>query len=179
MLGIARDFHQGVNFDQISGVGVPYADSSLELVYSVTVVHHNPHGQQEGIPLEMVRVLRKGGILILFDDTRPSEQKSFNMFPRSQPEWIALVESQGPICTWSFGAKYWPLRNSAPAMMRRLMPIRNQRMPSSPLWKSRIGSIGSLSRGVLGWLDLATNPYLLPFIPERYHESAIMVFRKQ
>jgi len=177
MLNIARSQNKGVELARILGGHIPYPDKSFDIVYSVTVIHHNPHDAQDSIVSEMSRVLRDDGHLILFEDL--GSTGGFNMFPRDRLGWIALTERHGMALTWYKGARYWILRDTAAAIKQKL---RGQKTLSRILAIAGEGIFDSkleMWRKFVDRFDLLVDQYLLPFIPSQYHTTGIMVFKKR
>jgi len=177
MLKIARSQNKAVELARILGSHIPYPDKSFDIVYSVTVIHHNPHDVQERIISEMSRVLKDDGHLILFEDLGSTGR--FNMFPRNRSGWIALAERHGMALTWYKGAKYWILRDTAAAIKRKLMGQKTLSRILAIAGEGIFDSKLEIWRKLVGRLDLLLDQYLLPFIPSQYHTTSIMVFKKR
>lgn len=69
MVDAARaNFSEG-RFDRLGGdLRFPYEDESFDLVFSVTVMHHNPTPAKRTLLSEMWRVARPGGRLVFLED---------------------------------------------------------------------------------------------------------------
>lgn len=65
-VGRAR-FEGQAEFVHFSGVRVPFADSSFDLVFFACVLHHIPHGEHPALLAEARRVLRPRGMLVVFE----------------------------------------------------------------------------------------------------------------
>jgi SAM-dependent methyltransferase len=161
MLVIARRQHPDADLRPVDGSVIPYADRSVDLVWSVAVVHHNPYDVQERILAEMMRVLRPRGWLILFEGLGSHAASGENYFPRPLSEWCELAAAGGLTCAWQRGATYLLLRPLATRVESRL------RRAQLNTW-----------RRLLTRLDAIVDPYLLPFLPQRHHTRAVMLFRK-
>jgi len=82
---------------------LPFADASFDCVSDVTVVQHIPAPSQPEALHEMIRVLKPGGSLILFELIRG---KDSHIFPRDHASWIREAESFGvKLSTW-FGQEF-------------------------------------------------------------------------
>jgi SAM-dependent methyltransferase len=176
MLAIATKRARGVELKKIQEGRIPYPEGSFDLVYSVTVVHHNPHEQQEKIVSEMARVLRNDGYLILYEDL--GGRQHFNLFPRSVSAWTSLAQRHGFVPVWQRGVRYWLLRDLSFALWRRL---RRAASPgASPVsTQNSLPNGNSLWRKLVGYLDLVVDPYLFRLVPCKYQTSAVMVFRRR
>lgn len=177
MLEMAKKQNQNVELRKIEESNLPSYEKSFELVYSVTVVHHNPYDQQRKIMAEMVRILRDDGYLILFEGLENSSTH-FNMFPRSRSSWISLAESYGLTCIWCRGARYWILRNVLSAIKRRLIGKTKTANDHPKQQGEAHPPQSSFLRAWVGLIDLLIDPYLAPLVPARYQTAALMVFKK-
>ena len=65
-VGRAR-FEGQAEFVYFSGVRVPFADASFDLVFFACVLHHIPHGEHPALLAEARRILRPGGMLVVFE----------------------------------------------------------------------------------------------------------------
>ena len=93
MVTAARaNFPEG-NFDRLgSDLILPYDDESFDLVFSVTVMHHNPTPAKRTLLSEMWRVARPGGRLLFLEDFvvgRWSEKAT--VYPMSVLEFVGLL----------------------------------------------------------------------------------------
>lgn len=59
--------HPGVHYQSYDGLRLPFEDDSFDLVYSICVMHHVPPHQWQNFVREMKRVLRKGGLVLVFE----------------------------------------------------------------------------------------------------------------
>ena len=163
MLDMAADKHPQLDLRKTDGNTIPHPDASFDLVYSVTVVHHNPYESQLRILREMARVLKPGGKLILFEALGDGENFNFNMFPRKLEDWISTVELLGLAIGWQRTARYWPIRDIVFKLLR-----------VSP---ANVGR-NSLFRRGLGWFDFWFGMLIQKFIPKQKCTTAVMVFQK-
>jgi hypothetical protein len=93
LLGTARaDFPEG-RFDLLgSSLLFPYEDESFDLVFSVTVMHHNPAPAKRTLLSEMWRVTRPGGRLLFLEDfVFTSRLKAPATYPMSVTEFGDLI----------------------------------------------------------------------------------------
>ncbi len=169
MLERARALHPGVPFDLTVDNRIPADDHSVDLVYSITVVHHNPYPDQERIVAEMVRVLRPAGRLILIEGIDP--RRRFNMFPRPVNGWTALLADQSMRCVFRRTFRSRILRDMLKVVGRRV----TRRTGRDDGTSNRIG----LSRRMVAPLDLAFDRYLVRLLPRRFHDGAVMAFERK
>jgi len=163
MLSLASKKCEKNKLDKTDGTNIPHEDSSFDIIYSVTVLHHNSYESQDKIIAEMLRVLKPGGSLILYEDLDIGAQ-SFNMFPRSVEGWVATAEKYGVTSVYHDEVKYWPFR--------------------SVLYKLIGGTVSEANkdswlRKVVGWLDLCLGGYVQVLIPKEKMLASVMVFRKE
>lgn len=55
------------SYKSYSGGKLPYATGSMDVAFAICVMHHVPPPEQESFLSEMLRVLRKGGLLLIFE----------------------------------------------------------------------------------------------------------------
>lgn len=63
----ARQRHADVDYKVYDGHRLPYDDNSFDLVFTICVMHHVPPAQWPAFSREMRRVLRPGGIALVFE----------------------------------------------------------------------------------------------------------------
>jgi len=69
MVAAARANFPEARFDRIGeDLSLPYEDESFDLVFTVTVMHHNPVPSRRKLVSEMWRVTRPGGRLLFLED---------------------------------------------------------------------------------------------------------------
>ncbi len=66
-IAVAREQNPAAQYDVYDGRTLPYADASFDFAYSICVVHHVPVDQWPVFASELYRVLRPGGIGMLFE----------------------------------------------------------------------------------------------------------------
>jgi SAM-dependent methyltransferase len=70
----------------------PYDDESFDLVFSVTVMHHNPTPAKRTLLSEMWRVARSGGRLLFLEDfVAARRSESSTVYPMSVLEFVGLL----------------------------------------------------------------------------------------
>ena len=71
-----KRFPNQANFCSFDGDVIPFNDNSFDLVFSACVFHHIDHDEHDSLIKEIHRVLRSGGLLVIF------EHNPFNPFTR-------------------------------------------------------------------------------------------------
>lgn len=161
MLRIAAQRFPDVMFDRVqNGCRIPFPDSSFDLVYSITVLHHNHYDQQERILSEISRVLKHDGTIILLEDL--GGHHSFNMYARTRDAWLELAERHLLDIIWYREISYWILRDQKYFRNILAKPV---------FWR--------LWRRLIGPLDYLFDPYLQTWFNIKNHIAAIMVFKKR
>ena len=174
MLSMAMKEYKDVELRKVVDSTIPYPDKSMDFVYSITVLHHNPYDAQERIASEMARVLRDSGYLLILEGL--GQREEFNMFPRERESWVKLFEDHGMTLCSRCGVRYWILRGVAYAMAGRFLPATymSKGGGSSPGASRPL----ALFRKLAGWLDLLVDPYIYSLVPKRFHTGEAVVFRK-
>lgn len=92
----------GDKIGKIRNCQIPFPDNYFDIIYSITVLHHNKFNDQDLYLKEIRRVLKSSGYFILFEDVKG---KSFNMYPREREGWRHLGKRNGftPIRDFSSG----------------------------------------------------------------------------
>jgi SAM-dependent methyltransferase len=86
------NFPEG-RFDSLSSdLRFPYDDESFDLVFSVTIMHHNPTPAKRDLLSEMWRVTRPGGELLFLEDFVFEKQiEELDVYPVSVTEFVELI----------------------------------------------------------------------------------------
>lgn len=63
----ASSYNPGVKYELYDGLNLPFGSSSFEMVFAINVLHHVLPDKWENFVKEMHRVLRDGGISIVFE----------------------------------------------------------------------------------------------------------------
>jgi ubiquinone/menaquinone biosynthesis C-methylase UbiE len=66
-IDVARVRNPDVAYQTYDGIRLPYRDASFDAAYSICVMHHVPPGDWESFTREMRRVVRPGGIAVIFE----------------------------------------------------------------------------------------------------------------
>ncbi len=179
MVELARTRRPDGRFTHITGPELPFPDNSLDLVFSVTVLHHNSFDQQDRILKEATRVLRKGGHLLLMEDIvhDRTHQLSFNMFLRTFEDWVAAAAAGGRarVVSAEF-ARWWFVADRAEHAMHRLQhAVGGREDPTLP-----VGTRTPIAR-LSTWIVRAANAVdiaLQRLLPRRLAVNAVMLFEK-
>jgi SAM-dependent methyltransferase len=83
---------------------LPFSDAVFDAISSITVVQHIPYEVQASALREMIRVLRPGGRMILFELIRG---QGSHVFPRQPRDWVREVESLGADLIDWFGEEFF------------------------------------------------------------------------
>jgi SAM-dependent methyltransferase len=93
MVEAARANFPEARFDQLDpGLLLPYEDESFDLVFTVTVLHHNPAPAKRTLLSEIWRVTRPGGRLLFLEDF-VAERRSpgSTVYPMSVLRFVELL----------------------------------------------------------------------------------------
>ena len=66
-IDVATESNPDVTYQAYDGENIPFEDNALDVVYVITVMHHIPVAQWESIVGEIKRVLRPGGLCVIFE----------------------------------------------------------------------------------------------------------------
>lgn len=66
-VGTAQSRNAGVDYKVYDGDVLPYADASFDLAFAICVMHHVPPKRWSKFAQEMHRVLRPGGLVLIFE----------------------------------------------------------------------------------------------------------------
>ncbi len=168
MLAMARRRLPDAEFRKVDGRAIPYGDNSVDLIWSIAVVHHNPPERQEQMIAEFARALRDGGMLVLFEGVGRSHLSEPGIYyPRTRSGWTVLAERHHLCPVWSRGARYFIFRSLGEALRRSggRGSTAASRQPALIRWAAR--------------LDGVLCPRLAGFLPPSLQRRAIMVFVKR
>lgn len=93
MVRAARANFPELRFDLMGAdLKLPYEDESFDLVFTVTVLHHNPTPAKRALLSEMWRVARPGGRLMFLEDFVAGRQsEAGTVYPMSVLKFVELV----------------------------------------------------------------------------------------
>ncbi len=82
-LGVAKAKHPIVNYELYDGSRLPYDDDQFDVVFTVCVMHHVPSSNWPAFAAEMRRVLRPGGLAVVFEHNplNPLTMRAVNRCP--------------------------------------------------------------------------------------------------
>ncbi len=67
-LSVAEErFKNKAKFVSFNGAQIPFSEEDFDVIYSACVFHHIPHREHADLLHEMHRVLRPGGLVIIFE----------------------------------------------------------------------------------------------------------------
>ena len=64
---VAKSAHPWVHYAHIDSARLPYEDARFDMVFAICVMHHVPPADWDGFVSEMHRVLKSGGIGLIFE----------------------------------------------------------------------------------------------------------------
>lgn len=169
MLDMARNLIPKAEFYKIDSYKLPFKDNEFDMVFTITVLHHNPYEQQTKIIDELIRVTRPNGYILLMEGIYPKKmQTSFNMFPRPVDDWIEEVtkNNRAQVVKIKF-IHWWILRDIVFALIRK-MGISKASRENMKMLNSFLVRAGSY-----------VDKYLIHLLPRRLASNAGMLFMKQ
>ncbi len=176
MLSLARDVDERAVLSKVSDGVIPYPDSCMDFVYSVTVLHHNSYDDQTHIASEMSRVLRKNGYLLILEDIGEKGVR-YNMYPRPLSSWADLFQGQGLTLVRVHRLRYWIVRGVVMKVISALGRILGRTRKDAD-GEPRAGnkSLPSAIANLIARIDMMIDPYIYPIVPSRYRGTAVLLF---
>lgn len=167
--------------------GLPFRDDSFDCVSSITVIQHIPHAQQGRAVMEMVRVLRPGGYLILFELLRG---RGPHVFPRKPADWISQVSSLGPKLVLWFGQEYLLFDRPLVSLLQRLRSLAGnhatETLPGKSAGLENSSGLMQLSKRsywALRKISVVTSAWIEPLatrvLPAVFATHGVFVFQKE
>jgi SAM-dependent methyltransferase len=104
MLRIARSHRTTGPLAAGLAYNLPFSNDVFDCISDITVVQHIPYSLQPEALREMIRVLKPGGKMILFELVRGA---GLHVFSRKPQDWIREVESCGATLIGCFGQEYF------------------------------------------------------------------------
>ena len=82
-------------YDVYDGLRLPYADGSFDLTFTICVMHHVPPAQWPAFSKEMHRVLRPGGLALVFEHNprNPLTMRAVNNCPFDEDAVLLKAEA--------------------------------------------------------------------------------------
>lgn len=170
MIDIAKKLYPKVDFQALDKDKIPYPAAHFDFVCSISAIHHNPYPQQERILEEILRVLRPGGFLLLFEGISESEKDishetaSSCMFERTRAEWIAFLNRYNLRCQWFRGGRYFIISDIGKALARLTKISKLSQFFQIPDRMTKI--------------DSTLSPLIGKLLPEKYQTRAAMIFKR-
>ena len=93
MIDLCRKHYPDKEFLSYDGATLPFEDARFDAIFSLAVLHHNRHPEQEGLLDELSRCLTPGGFLFLFEGVGP--EPVAREFPRTRGDWLETVSRHG------------------------------------------------------------------------------------
>jgi SAM-dependent methyltransferase len=182
MLRLARQ--QGTAAPLLAGEAfrLPFSDAVFDCVSDVTVVQHIPEAFQPTALAEMVRVLKPGGRLILFELIRG---KDAHIFPHTPEDWIQQTSQCGTKLVGWFGQEFLAFDRLFAHFAHKFAGKSGSTSGDSAAPPMASPGRGSLSRRaywgmrhitapVSAWMD----PAVEKLLPPRLATHAVFVFLK-
>jgi SAM-dependent methyltransferase len=183
MLRIARSHQTSIPLTAGLAQSLPFSDSVFDCLSDITVAQHIPYDLQSTALREMVRVLKPGGRMILFELTRG---QGSHIFPRSPGDWIRGVESHGATLIDWFGEEFF-LPDRVFVFLAKTVYGRegnhvDQAQRTSPTYSSRESSLTRRLywrlRRITVHFSAWTEPAMARICPAFLATHAVFVFRK-
>lgn len=129
MVDICRSRFPDHRFLSYDGERIPLPDDSIDIAFSIAVLHHNALPAQDRLLEELSRCLKPGGALFLFEGV--GDHPVSREFPRPRQQWLRALENSGFTVMHAQHYVYMPIT----ALFDRI----NRRFGWSPgfLWRIR------------------------------------------
>jgi ubiquinone/menaquinone biosynthesis C-methylase UbiE len=66
-VAVAQERHPGLEYKMYDGIHIPYPDRSFDAAFTICVLHHVPVVQRPALIGEIRRVLKPGGLFVIFE----------------------------------------------------------------------------------------------------------------
>jgi len=161
---------------------LPFPAGQFDCVSDITVVQHIPTQLQSQALDEMVRVLKRGGRLILMELIRGQAP---HIFPRTARGWIEQITLRGPKLLGWFGQEYLLLDRLFVRAAQMIAPGNGSGAPSdggsqapvsrrSPIARRAYWAVRHLTAPFSGWID----PAVERACPGSVATHGVFVFQK-
>jgi SAM-dependent methyltransferase len=166
---------------------LPFHDESFDCVSGITVVQHILPSQQGHALREMIRVLRPGGYLILFELIRGQGP---HVFSRKPADWISQVSAMGPRLILWFGQEFLLSDRPIVALLQRLRTLAgyaaSETLPGKSQDAGNHTGLGLLARRIY-WairkISVVTAVWIEPLAekicPEALATHGVFLFQKE
>lgn len=166
---------------------LPFRDESFDCVIGITVVQHIPPEQQERALREMIRVLRGGGYLILFELI---QGQGPHVFSRKPTNWISQVSSLGPELVLWFGQEFLLFDRPLVSLLQGLRSLAGHRaseiLPDASADSKNTSQLNLLTkriywafRKILVVTSVWIEPLAARICPQALATHGVFVFRKE
>lgn len=121
-----KRFPGKADFIAFDGTTIPFSDNEFDLIFSSCVFHHISHSEHDAILKEIFRVLRPGGILVIFEHNpfNPLTRRAVNTCTFDENA-VLITERQFSqrIRRAGFSNSLRSYRIFFPGFLRKLRPI--------------------------------------------------------
>jgi SAM-dependent methyltransferase len=184
MLRIARSHRTTSPLAAGLAFNLPFSNDVFDCISDITVVQHIPHTLQPQALREMIRVLKPGGRLILFELVRGA---GVHIFPRQPQDWIREVESCGSTLIGCFGQEYFFPDRLFVRLAQTLAGRRGNHAPdvvptshdSSPVENTLTRRLYWHMRRIIVQFSVWMEPVFASLFPPSAATHAVFVFRKK
>jgi SAM-dependent methyltransferase len=165
---------------------LPFRDEVFDCVSAITVIQHIPESEQPAAIKEMVRVIRRGGCVVLLEVIR---DRAAHVFPHKPLEWVARMRACGlELIDW-FGEEFLILDRvitTAVSLGRRILPQSEKNglpVPSeTPKADSNLGGFAKRMYWQARRVSMSLSPWMEPLASRvcrpDWATHAAFVFRK-
>ena len=88
--------NSGVECFLTDGTTLPFQDREFDVVFTVTVLQHNPTTEMTALLRDMCRVVKER--IYLFEHTSQATSEAYSMFTRRPSDYIGVCEQEGFRC---------------------------------------------------------------------------------
>jgi SAM-dependent methyltransferase len=106
----AAEANPSVRYTTYEGESLPYEDGRFDLAFAICVVHHVPPAQRHGFAAELRRVVRPGGLVVVFEHN-PLNPLTRLAVARCEFDGDAVLLTAGSARTLLRGAGLRPLEH--------------------------------------------------------------------
>jgi ubiquinone/menaquinone biosynthesis C-methylase UbiE len=162
---------------------LPFPDQTFDCVSDITVLQHIAYEFQRRALLEMVRVLKPEGRIILLELVRGND---LHIFPRSPHDWIRTVECCGTTLIKCFGQEYLFPDRLFVRMARAMSPLKGNAVEKGHPSSSHFTTLDYSTAQRVYWqlrrvtvsISARLEPAMANVFPPSLANHAMFVFRK-